>query len=214
MIHDAPSDLDPTRGRARAHATVALLVREEAIRFGNFTLKDGSRSPLFVDLGAVSTGAGLGELGDLFAQAVQTRFGTADWLFGPAYKGLPIATSTAIALGRRGHHVRTFFDRKEAKAHGEGGLFIGQSPPAHARIVVLDDVITSGATKVVAFNAIEQAFHARPLGVVVAVDRRPVRQAETFPLEALATLDDVATYLRETRHPQADAVQRFVGGLP
>ena len=192
---------------------VDLLVAAGALRFGTFTLKDGSSSPLFVDLGRVARSGHLAALGELFADAIESQFPDANVLFGPAYKGISIATATAIALARRGKDVGVFFDRKEAKTHGEGGTFIGHAPKAGDRIVVLDDVTTSGATKEMAFRQIEAAFGVRPVGVLVAVDRtrgRTTPEVAALGLHALAKLDDIARYLESKSAPEAAVVRAFV----
>ncbi len=194
---------------------VDLLVRADALRFGAFTLKDGSASPFFIDLGRVARADHLAELGEHFAAGIARFFPDADTLFGPAYKGIAIATTTAVAMARSGRVVQTFFDRKEAKAHGEGGTFIGHRPTAASRIVVLDDVTTSGATKEDAFRAIEATFGVRPIGVLVAVDRTRKRGArspalEALNLHALVELSDVVAYLEAKGASEAAVVKQYV----
>jgi orotate phosphoribosyltransferase len=212
-----------TMEQARAARTISLLMNAGALRFGDFTLKDGSRSPLFIDVGAVATGPALRELGELFASAIATAFPQVDTLFGPAYKGFTIATATAIALSqveiseptRAARSIGVFFDRKEAKAHGEGGQFIGALPHARSRIVVVDDVTTSGGTKEAAFSHIESAFSVRPIGVMVTVDRRrDPRTSAALNLRALVTLHDIASHLHQVGHAQAAAVETFLRSAP
>lgn len=195
-------------------AIVSLLVEAQALRFGDFTLKDGSKSPIFVDLGRVAHAADVRTLGELFATAIGERFPDANVLFGPAYKGIAIATTTAVALAARGCDVAVFFDRKEAKAHGEGGTFIGHAPLTDDRVVVLDDVTTSGATKREAYDAIERRFGVRPIGGLVAIDRTRGRSDDlaALNLHALATLADIATHLEATGHEHAAAVRAYAEG--
>jgi orotate phosphoribosyltransferase len=197
-------------------------MRASALRFGAFTLKDGSTSPLFINLGAVATGEHLTEIGELFAIGILQQFPEVDTVFGPAYKGFTIATATALALAKRQRNVSVFFDRKEAKAHGEGGLFFGALPHAQSRIVVLDDVTTSGLTKETAFKQIAETFSVRPIGVLVAVDRRRASASTEAPgavgaslnLRSLVTLGDISAHLDAIGHPERDTVMRFLGHKP
>jgi orotate phosphoribosyltransferase len=193
---------------------LSVLLESGALRFGNFTLKDGSASPLFINFGDIAMGKHLQELGEHFALGILRHYPETTCLFGPAYKGFTIATATAIALARRGLDIRVFFDRKEVKAHGEGGLFFGQTPTSQDRIVVLDDVTTSGATKIEAFDKIERAFAVRPLGVLVGVDRRRGTAATPFTMHALLTLTDIAEALRAEGRPEAALVQAYIEGAP
>ena len=192
---------------------VDLLVKTNAIRFGAFTLKSGEPSPIFIDLGRVSDGRSLAEIGEAFAEATLRFFPTITHLFGPAYKGISLATSTAIALTARNKNIETLFDRKEPKAHGEGGVFIGAEPTPSAQIVVIDDVTTSGKTKIDAFARLEAAFGAKPIGVLVAVDRsrgKAARELAAFNVRALISLSDIAAHLEATQAPQAASIRNYV----
>jgi orotate phosphoribosyltransferase len=189
-----------------------VLLASGALRFGNFTLKDGSASPLFINFGDVATGKHLQALGKHFAEGILRHYPDVSCLFGPAYKGFTIATATAIALAARGKDVRVFFDRKEAKDHGEGGLFFGQTPTQTDRIVVLDDVTTSGATKVEAFEKIERAFGVRPRGVLVGVDRRRSAADTPFTMRALLTLREIADALAVQGRSEAAQVHAYLKG--
>jgi orotate phosphoribosyltransferase len=195
-----------------------LLIASGALRFGSFTLKDGTASPFFVNLGTVATGEHLLRLGEHLADAVLTHYPDATSLFGPAYKGFTLATAAAIALAKRGHPVRAFFDRKEAKQHGEGGIFFGATPElaegsalgSRERIVVLDDVTTSGATKSESFAKIEATFGVRPVGVLVVVDRRAKNADLPFAMHALCTLQSLAQELRAKDPTSADLLEAFL----
>jgi orotate phosphoribosyltransferase len=149
---------------------IDLALRRDALRFGKFTLKSGRESPYFFNAGLFSDGDAAHVLGSCYAAAI-VRSGLAfDMLFGPAYKGIPLATATAIALAA-GHarNVAYAFNRKEAKHHGEGGNIVGT--PLQGRVLVVDDVITAG-TAVRESLEIIRAAGATPAGVALALDRQ------------------------------------------
>lgn len=140
------------------------------LRFGEFTLKSGRKSPYFFNAGLFNSGSALAGLGRFYAQAVQDSGIAFDMLFGPAYKGIPLATVTAAALAE--HHDRDLpycFNRKEAKDHGEGGTIVGA--PLKGRVLIVDDVITAG-TAVREAVSIIRAAGAEPVGLVIALDRQ------------------------------------------
>jgi orotate phosphoribosyltransferase len=140
------------------------------LRFGEFTLKSGRKSPYFFNAGLFNSGASLAALGRFYAQAVADSGIGFDMLFGPAYKGIPLATVTAAALAE--HHDRDLpycFNRKEAKDHGEGGQLVGA--PLKGRVLIVDDVITAG-TAVREAVSIIRAAGAIPAGLVIALDRQ------------------------------------------
>jgi orotate phosphoribosyltransferase len=141
-----------------------------AIRFGEFTLKSGRKSPYFFNAGLFNTGAKLAQLGRFYAQAILDSGIEFDMLFGPAYKGIPLCATTAIALADHHHRDIPFaFDRKEAKTHAEGGIIVGH--PLEGRVLIIDDVISSGMSINAAVDIIKVAG-AKPCGVVIAVDRQ------------------------------------------
>lgn len=150
---------------------VDLLVEYEVIRFGEFTLKSGRKSPYFVNAGQLRTGDAIGRLGRAYATRLETANTPCDLVFGPSYKGVPLAVATAIALAATGQDVPYAFDRKEAKDHGEGGLFVGTAPTDGMRVVIVDDVITSGRSIREAVALLRNAARVEVTGVVIAVDR-------------------------------------------
>lgn len=153
-------------------AFVDLLVEYEVLRFGDFTLKSGRRSPYFVNAGQLRTGDAIGRLGQAYADVVVQRGIACDLVFGPSYKGVPLAVATAIALAGKGLDVGFSFDRKEQKDHGEGGVFVGTVPTDGMKVVVVDDVITSGLSIREAVSLLRGAARVTVEAVVVAVDRQ------------------------------------------
>ncbi len=185
---------------------IEFALAEQVLRFGDFTLKSGRRSPYFFNSGRFNTGASLARLGEFYAGAVQRSGIEFDMLFGPAYKGIPLATSLAIAFARS--HNRTLpcsYNRKEAKDHGEGGVILGA--PLAGRVLIVDDVITAG-TSVNESVTLIRAAGASPAGVVIAVDRQErglngrsavqeVEQGHGIRVISIVTLDDLIAYLEQ-----------------
>ncbi len=147
-----------------------LALHSQALRFGEFTLKSGRLSPYFFNAGRFDSGARLAELAACYADAVEASGVQFDLLFGPAYKGIPLATALACEFSRRGRDLPVAFNRKEAKAHGEGGMLIG-APLEERRVLIVDDVITAGTAIREALGLI-QAGGGRVAGIVVALDRQ------------------------------------------
>lgn len=175
----------------------------DVLRFGEFMTKAGRKSPYFFNAGLFCDGASLGRLGEFYAQALLASGVGCDQLFGPAYKGIPLATATAIALADRSHNLPYAFNRKEAKDHGEGGSIVGA--PIRGRVMIVDDVITAG-TSVRESVALIRAHGAEPAGVLIALDRmergqrtssavHEVRESYGIPVVAIATLDDVMAFI-------------------
>jgi len=149
---------------------IRLALARQALRFGDFTLKSGRRSPYFFNAGLFNDGESIALLGQCYAAAI-VRSGLAfDMLFGPAYKGIPLVTSTAIALAEhQRRNVPWAFNRKETKSHGEGGTIVGN--PLDGRVLIVDDVITAGTAIRESIDAI-RAAGARAVGVALALDRQ------------------------------------------
>lgn len=154
------------------HEFVDLLVRYQVVRFGEFTLKSGRKSPYFVNAGQLRTGKSIAGVGEAYASVIQKAEVACDLVFGPSYKGVPLAVSTAIALGARGQDVPYGFDRKEQKDHGEGGWFVGTAPKDGMNVVLVDDVVTSGKSIREAIELLRGAADITVSGVIVAVDRQ------------------------------------------
>ena len=173
------------------------------LRFGEFKTKAGRLSPYFFNAGLFADGAALGRLCDFYAKAILAAGIEVDVLFGPAYKGIPLATGTAMALARMGRNMPFCYNRKEAKDHGEGGTLIGA--PLAGRVLIIDDVISAG-TSVRESVELIRAAGAEPAGVVIAIDRQErgqstlsatqeVEQEYGIPVVPVATLADLVAYL-------------------
>ena len=182
-----------------------LALNADALRFGQFTLKSGRVSPYFFNAGRFDTGLALAQLGNCYADAVEASGIAFDQLFGPAYKGIPLATAIACEFSHRGRNLPLTFNRKEAKDHGEGGNLIG-ADMAGRRILIVDDVITAGTAIREALAIIRDAGGI-PAGIVVALDRQEIASesdrrsaaqavaAETgIPVIAVANLADLLAF--------------------
>ena len=160
---------------------VDLALKREALRFGRFTLKSGRESPYFFNAGRFSDGEAAAVLGSCYAAAITASGLGFDMLFGPAYKGIPLATATAVALAsEQQRSVPYAFNRKEAKAHGEGGRIVGA--PLAGRVLIVDDVITAGTAVRESLDIIREAG-AQPVGVALALDRQERGQGELTAVE-------------------------------
>ena len=183
---------------------VDFAIRTGVLKFGEVKTKAGRLSPYFFNAGLFSDGASLGALGGYYAKAALASGIPFDILFGPAYKGITLASATAVALASLGHNVPFCYNRKEAKDHGEGGLIVGG--PLKGRALIIDDVITEGAAKREAIEMIRGAG-ATPAGILIALDRQERGKGELsatqevirdhgLPVTAIATLDDILATLR------------------
>jgi orotate phosphoribosyltransferase len=175
------------------------------LRFGQFVTKSGRTTPYFFNAGLFNTGARLGRLAGFYAKALLESGLVFDMLFGPAYKGIVLASSVSVALANAGCDVPFAYNRKEAKDHGEGGHLVGA--PLAGRVVIVDDVITAGTAVRESLDMI-RAAGATPAGVAVSLDRmerglaelsaiQEVEQRYGLPVVAIATLDDLLAYLQD-----------------
>jgi orotate phosphoribosyltransferase len=184
---------------------IDLCERQGVLRFGSFTLKSGRESPYFFNAGLFSTGAAIGAVGRAYAAAIMASDVKFDMLFGPAYKGIPLATITAAALAEQGgRNLPYAFNRKEAKDHGEGGSIIGG--PLGGAVLIVDDVITAGTAIRESIDIIRGAG-ARPAGVLLALDRQErgpqsrlsavqeVRDQYGIPVVAVVNLADLMEHI-------------------
>lgn len=189
---------------ALAQEFVQFAVDCGVLRFGEFKTKAGRLSPYFFNAGLFDDGAKLGRLAQFYARRLLDSGIAFDMVFGPAYKGIPLATALAVALAARGRDVPVAFNRKEAKTHGEGGSLIGA--PLKGRVLIVDDVITAG-TAIRESVGLIRAAGATPCGVVIALDRQErgtegtrsaAAEAEAtlgIPVVAVATLADLLDYV-------------------
>ena len=182
---------------------IAFACARGVLRFGEFQTKAGRLSPYFFNAGLFNSGATLARLCDFYANTILAAQVDFDVLFGPAYKGIPLAAGTAMALAHMGHDVPFGYNRKEAKDHGEGGTLIGA--PLAGRVLIIDDVISAG-TSVRASVELIRAAGAEPAGVVIALDRQErgqgalsavqeVEQTYGIPVVPVARLSDLIAYL-------------------
>jgi orotate phosphoribosyltransferase len=187
---------------------VEFAIKQNALCFGEFKTKAGRMSPYFFNSGLFGDGAALAGLTRFYAQAAIASGVQFDMLFGPAYKGITLAAGMAIALAGMARNVPFAFNRKETKDHGEGGLIVGQ--PLQGRVLIIDDVISDGASKRESVEMIHAAG-ATPAGVLIALDRQEVgaqpgstrsaaqefAQNTGIPVIAVATLEDIIKYLQQ-----------------
>jgi len=199
---------------ALAHDFVKFAVEAGVLRFGEFTTKAGRLSPYFFNSALFDDGAKLARLAEFYARRLLASGIGFDMLFGPAYKGITLAAASAVELARLGHHVPFAYNRKEAKDHGEGGLVVGA--PLRGRTVIVDDVITDGASKRESVDLIRREG-ATPVAVLIALDRMErggtddMLSAESavtefertyeMPVIAIATLTDMLDYLDSDADP-------------
>lgn len=176
------------------------------LRFGQFTLKSGRVSPYFFNAGGFDDGRSLGALAECYADAIVDSGVGFDMLFGPAYKGIPLAAATAVALNEKhGRNVSYAYNRKEAKDHGEGGIVVGA--PLAGQVLIIDDVVSAGTSARESIELIEGSG-AKVAGVAIALDRQEcgtgersatqeLSQAHGIPCIAIATLEDLIRFLEE-----------------
>jgi orotate phosphoribosyltransferase len=198
------------------HEFLEFAIEVGALRFGDFTLKSGRRSPYFFNTGMFHSGASLSRLGRFYARAIVDQGCALDMLYGPAYKGIPLVAATAIALAdQHGRDVPYCFNRKEAKRHAEGGITVGAS--LRGRVLIIDDVISAGLSVGESVDIIREGG-AEPAGVFIALNRqergtesrdsaaREVARRHGFPVHSIVTLNTVMSYL-ESRKDAGDRLE-------
>ncbi len=183
---------------------IQFAIQKQVLRFGEFKTKAGRLSPYFFNAGLFNDGESLMRLGEFYAAAILQSGIQFDMLFGPAYKGITLAASMAIALARQGHNVPYAYNRKEAKDHGEGGTVVGA--PLQGRVLIVDDVISAGTSVRESVEMIV-ASSAKPCGVAIALDRQErglgelsavqeVEKTNGIPVCSIANLETLIVYLR------------------
>lgn len=198
---------------------IDLAIEQQALCFGEYTLKSGRTSPYFFNAGLFSTGAALALLGRCYAHAIVESGIEFDVLLGPAYKGIPLAAATACALSDHfGRDVPFAYNRKEAKGHGEGGILVGA--PLEGRVLVIDDVITAG-TAVREVMAMIEAAGAKAAGVVIGLNRQERGAAERSAIQevesdygvsvvSIVNLQHIIGYLRDDeRYTEVEKIEAY-----
>ena len=187
---------------------IKFLESAGVLKFGDFTAKSGRKIPYFINAGDIKTGEQISKLGEFYSKAYFEKIGDKKTvLYGPAYKGIPIAVSVAVALAKNGIDVPFFFNRKEEKDHGEGGVFVGYTPKENEEIVIVEDVITAG-TAIRESMEILKSLKSKVAAVFVMVDRKEKGKTEKsamaevgeeygFPVYSVVDVYDIIEYLEE-----------------
>ena len=188
---------------------IQFLQSAGVLKFGDFTAKSGRKIPYFINAGEIKTGDHISKLGEFYAKAYLEKVGNKRTvLYGPAYKGIPIAVSASIALSKEGLNVPFFFNRKEEKDHGEGGVFVGYKPVAGEEVVIVEDVITAGTAIRESMANMKSLQGVKIAATFVMVDRKEKGQGEKgamqeieeqfgFPVYSIVDVYDIIEYLEE-----------------
>ena len=189
------------------------------LKFGDFTAKSGRKIPYFINAGDIKTGEQISKLGEFYAKAYLEKVGKEKAvLYGPAYKGISIAVSSAVALAKEGLDLPFFFNRKEAKDHGEGGVFVGYVPKESEKIVIVEDVITAGTAIRESMEILSSLKGAKVIATFVMVDRKEKGKTEKsamaevgeefgFPVYSVVDVYDIIEYLEENPANQENIVR-------
>ena len=188
---------------------IEFLQSAGVLRFGDFTAKSGRKIPYFVNAGMIKTGDQISKMGEFYAKAYFDKLGKKPTvLYGPAYKGIPLSISAAVALSKNGLDVPFFFNRKEVKDHGEGGTFVGYVPTAGEEIVIIEDVITAGTAIRESMEILSHLENTKVVATFIMVDRKEKGQGEKgamqeieeqfgFPVYSVVDVYDIIEYLEE-----------------
>ena len=188
---------------------IQFLQSAGVLKFGDFTAKSGRKIPYFINAGEIKTGEHISKLGQFYAKAYLDKVGNKQTaLYGPAYKGISIAVSTSIALAENGLNLPFFFNRKEIKDHGEGGVFVGYKPKAGEEVVIVEDVITAGTAIRETMEIMKSVEGIKVAACFVMVDRKEKGQGEKgamveieeefgFPVYSVVDVYDIIEYLEE-----------------
>ena len=202
---------------------IQFLQSAGVLKFGDFTAKSGRKIPYFINAGEIKTGEQISKLGEFYAKSYLEKVGNKRTvLYGPAYKGISIAVSAAVALSKNGLDVPFFFNRKEAKDHGEGGVFVGYVPKEGEEIVIVEDVITAG-TAIRESMAILGGLNSKVAATFVMVDRKEKGQTEKsamgeiadefgFPVYSVVDVYDIIEYLEEdpANKENVDRIKKYL----
>ncbi len=198
---------------------IELALNHQVLKFGDFTLKSGRQSPYFFNMGLFNSGAVLARLGEFYVQAIQDAGLDFDQLFGPAYKGIPLVSTTAIAFEKLTQKdIPYSFNRKEAKDHGEGGIIVGAQ--LSGKVLIIDDVMTAGTAVREAISLVEQSG-ANAAGIIVALDRQEKGKGElsavqeiqknyNIPVISIINLKNLIDYLQTTKQFEENLLKRLL----
>ena len=194
------------------------------LKIGDFTAKSGRKIPYFINAGDIKTGEQIQKLGEFYAKAYFEKVGNKRAvLYGPAYKGIPIAVSVAVALAREGLDVPFFFNRKEEKDHGEGGVFVGYKPQSGEDIVIVEDVVTAGTAIRESMAILSKLEGTKVAATFVMVDRKEKGQTDKsaiaevadeygFPVYSVVDVYDIIEYLEEdeANHENVERIKKYL----
>lgn len=199
---------------------ISFLEDAGVLKFGDFTAKSGRKIPYFLNAGDIKTGSQISKLGEFYARAYLENVGEKRTvLFGPAYKGIPIAVAAAVGLSKSGVDVPFFFNRKEAKDHGEGGVLVGYTPKPGDEVVIVEDVITAGTAIRESMEILSKLEGVKVAACLIMVNRmekgrtemsamKEIEQEFGFPVYSVATVYDIIEYLEE-KSENAENVERI-----
>ena len=203
---------------------IEFLQSAGVLKFGDFTAKSGRKIPYFINAGMIKTGEDIAKLGEFYARAYFEKLGQKKAvLYGPAYKGISLAVSAAVALSKNGLNVPFFFNRKEVKDHGEGGVFVGYVPTAGEEIVIIEDVITAGTAIRESMEILSHVEGTKVAATFIMVDRKEKGQGEKgamqeieeqfgFPVYSVVTVYDIIEYLEENpeNKENVDRIKKYL----
>ena len=203
---------------------IQFLESAGVLKFGDFTAKSGRKIPYFINAGDIKTGDQISKLGEFYAKAYFEKLGRKQTvLYGPAYKGIPIAVSAAVALSKEGLDVPFFYNRKEEKDHGEGGVFVGYKPQAGQEVVIVEDVITAGTAIRESMAILSPLEGVKVAAVFVMVDRKEKGKTEKsamaevgeeygFPVYSVVDVYDIIEYLEEdeSNRENVDRIKNYL----
>lgn len=203
---------------------IEFLESASVLKFGDFTAKSGRKIPYFINAGEIKTGKQIQKLGEFYAKAYFEKIGNKRTvLFGPAYKGIPIAVSVASALAKQDLDVPFFFNRKEEKDHGEGGVFVGYTPKQGEEIVIVEDVITAGTAIRESMSILSKLGGTKVAATFVMVDRKEKGKTEKsamaevgdeygFPVYSVVDVYDIIEYLEEDEknRENVDRIKKYL----
>ena len=203
---------------------IQFLESAGVLKFGDFTAKSGRKIPYFINAGDIKTGEQISKLGEFYAKAYKEKLGDKKAvLYGPAYKGISIAVSSAVALAKEGLDLPFFFNRKEAKDHGEGGIFVGYTPKEGESIVIVEDVITAGTAIRESMEILSSLKGTKVVATFVMVDRKEKGKGEKsamaevgeefgFPVYSVVDVYDIIEYLEEdeSNKENVDRIKKYL----